>query len=271
MLHGSRAGVVLVSPKGDRINYVLQIHFDSSNNEAEYEALLYGLRMAISLRVSRLMVNGDSSLVVNQVMKEWDILSPTMIGYYNAVRKLEKNFEGLELHHIPRLKNQAADDLAKIGSTRKAVPKNMFVEHLHSPTIKEYPFMEEPPQPVAPSDSTEVDIPAVIYLVQEILVTTPEWTEPYIAYLLGQELPENEVEARQIVHRSKAFTIMGDQLYKKNTSGVTQHCISLEEGQQILQEIHSGTCGHHASSRMLVAKAFQQASIGPALTMIPET
>jgi hypothetical protein len=40
MLQGSRAGVVLVSPKGDRLSYVLYIYFDSSNNEAEYEALL---------------------------------------------------------------------------------------------------------------------------------------------------------------------------------------------------------------------------------------
>ena len=118
--------MVLVSPRGDKLSYVLQIHFDSSNNEAEYEALLYGLRMAISLGVHRLMVCGDSNLVVNQVMKEWDTESPTMTGYCNAVRKLENKFEGLELHHIPRLKNQAADDLAKIGSTRKPIPSNVF-------------------------------------------------------------------------------------------------------------------------------------------------
>ena len=54
MLNGSGVGVVLVSPSGDRLNYVLQIHFDSSNNEAEYEALLYGLHMAISLGVRHL-------------------------------------------------------------------------------------------------------------------------------------------------------------------------------------------------------------------------
>ena len=60
MLNGSDAGVVFVSPRGDKLRYVLQIHFDSSKNEAEYEALLYGLRMAISLGVRRLMVYGDS-------------------------------------------------------------------------------------------------------------------------------------------------------------------------------------------------------------------
>jgi len=101
MLNGSGARVVLVSPQGDKLSYILQIHFDSSNNEVEYEALLYGLRMAISLGVRRLMVYGDSDLVVNQVMKEWDVRSPAMTGYCNAVRKLEKKFEGLELHHIP--------------------------------------------------------------------------------------------------------------------------------------------------------------------------
>ena len=97
-MNGSGAGVVLVSPRGDKLSYV---HFDSSNNEAEYESFLYGLRMAISLGVRRLMVYADSDLVVNQVMKEWDIRSPAMTGYCNAVRKLEKKFEGLELHHIP--------------------------------------------------------------------------------------------------------------------------------------------------------------------------
>ena len=93
MLHGAGAGVVLVSPRKDEMRYVLQIHFPATNNEAEYEALLYGLRMAISLGIRRLMVFGDSDLVVNQVMKEWDIRSATMTTYCVAVRKLEKKFD----------------------------------------------------------------------------------------------------------------------------------------------------------------------------------
>ena len=90
MLHGAGAGVVLVSPRKDEMKYVLQIHFPATNNEAEYEALLYGLRMAISLGIRRLMMFGDSDLVINQVMKEWDIRSPAMTTYCVAVRKLEK-------------------------------------------------------------------------------------------------------------------------------------------------------------------------------------
>ena len=189
MLNGSGAGVVLVSPRGDKLSYVLQIHFDSSNNEAEYEALLYGLRMAISLGVRRLMVYGDSDFVVNQVMKKWDVRSPGMTGYCNAVRKLEKKFEGLELHHIPRLKNQAADDLAKIGSKREAIPSNVFLEHIHTPSVQEDPFTKEPPQPKSTADPTEVEVLVVVDLIMEILVITPDWTVPYIAYILRKELP----------------------------------------------------------------------------------
>ncbi|KAM3255806.1 hypothetical protein ACQJBY_048782 [Aegilops geniculata] len=118
-----------------------------------------------------------------------------MTGYCNAVRKLEKKFEGLELHHIPRIKNQAADDLAKTGSTRKPIPSNVFLKHLHSPSVQDDPFTEEPPQAISPTNPTEIEVPAVIDLVMEILVITLDWTIPYIAYLLRQELPEDEVEA----------------------------------------------------------------------------
>ena len=256
MLNGSGAVVVLVSPRGDKLRYVLQIHFDSANNEANYKALLYGLRMAISLGVRHLMVYGDSDLVVNQVMKEWDVRSPAMTGYCNAVRKHEKKFERLELHHVPRLKNQAADELAKIGSKREAIPSNVFLEHIHTPTVQEDPFTEEPPQPKSATDLTEVKVPAVVDLIMEVLAITPDWTVPYIAYILRKELPEDEDEALQIVRQLKAFTVMKGQLYRESVIGVAQRYITPEEGRMILNDIHSGTCGHHASFRTIMAKAY---------------
>nr|XP_040244154.1 uncharacterized protein LOC120963554 [Aegilops tauschii subsp. strangulata] len=178
--------------------------------------------MAISLGVRRLIVYGDSDLMVNQVMKEWDVRNPSMTGYCNGVRKLEKKFEGLELHHIPRLKNQAVDDLVKIGSTRKPIPSNVFLEHLHSPSVQEDPFTEEPPQAKSPTDPTEIEVPAVIDMIMEIIVITPDWTVLYITYLLRQELLEDEVEACQIVRRSKTFTVIKGQLYRESVTGVAQ-------------------------------------------------
>ena len=63
------------------MKYVFQILFKVSINEAKYEALLYGLRLAVSLGIKRLLVYGDSLLVVQQVNKEWDINKDTMDAY----------------------------------------------------------------------------------------------------------------------------------------------------------------------------------------------
>ena len=79
----------------------------------------------------------------------------------------------------------------------------------------------------------------------------------YVAYILRKELPEDEEEARQIVRRSKAFTVIKGQLFRESVTGVCQKCITPEEGRMILNDIHSGTCGHHASSRTIVAKAYR--------------
>ena len=72
----------------------------------------------------------------------------------------------------------------------------MFLEHIHAPSVQEDPFNEEPPQPKSATDPTEVEVLAVVDLVLEVLVITPDWTVPCIAYILRKELPEDEEEAR---------------------------------------------------------------------------
>src|SRR5213075_834765 len=98
MIEGAGAGIMLISPTGKRLKYVLQLHFPASNNAAEYEDLLHGLRISISLGIRRLAVRGDSELVENQVQKEYSCTSTKMSAYYQEVQKLEGTFDGLELH-----------------------------------------------------------------------------------------------------------------------------------------------------------------------------
>jgi ribonuclease HI len=136
-LEGVGAGVLLISLKGEQLKYVLQIFWKVSHNEAEYKALLHGLRLAISLGIKRLLVYGDSVVVINQVNKSWDRNKENMDAYYLEVRKLENKFYGLEFHHVVRDNNVAADVLSKLGSTRAQVPVGVFVHELHAPSILE--------------------------------------------------------------------------------------------------------------------------------------
>ena len=100
MKTGPGAGLLFISPLGVHMRYVIRIHFATSNNVAEYEALVNGLRTAIELGVRRLNVRGDSQLVIDQVMKASNYHDPKMEAYCKEVRRLEDKFHGLELVHI---------------------------------------------------------------------------------------------------------------------------------------------------------------------------
>ena len=90
------------------------------------------------------------------------------------------------------------------------------------------------------------------------LAEPPSWTKPYIAYILCKELPDNPTDARMITRRSKAFQVINGELYKRSISGILQRCVTPEDGQKILLDIHEGVCGHHVGSRTLVAKALRE-------------
>jgi len=81
MKTGAGAGLLFISPLGVHMRYVIRIHFSASNNVAEYEALVNGLKIAIELGARRLNVRGDSQLVIDQVMKASNCHDPKMEAY----------------------------------------------------------------------------------------------------------------------------------------------------------------------------------------------
>jgi ribonuclease HI len=151
MKTGAGAGLLFISPLRKHLRYVLRLHFPASNNVAEYEALVNGLRIAIELGVRRLDARGDSQLVIDQVMKKSHCRDPKMEAYCDEVRRLEDKFYELELNHIARRYNETADELAKIASGRTMVPPDVFSRDLHQPSVK----TDDAPEPEAPSAQPE--------------------------------------------------------------------------------------------------------------------
>jgi hypothetical protein len=105
------------------LKYVLRMSFpQASNNEAKYEALLHGMRMAKAYRTPHLKIYGDSNLVVQQVMNRCDIVSDNMTAYKNLHYYLEETFNGCEVSHVSRSSNEETDNLVNIGSQCLPVP-----------------------------------------------------------------------------------------------------------------------------------------------------
>ena len=139
--------------------------FTCTNNAAEYEALLHGLRVAKEMNLSRVRCLGDSDLVAQQVSGTWDSKDPRMAAYRQAVDEIAGHFKGYQVDHIDRRKNEAADALAGLGSQCKPVPPNVFLDVLHHPSVK------------LPSEE-DLAVPDPEGSLVAALHTTPDWTLP---------------------------------------------------------------------------------------------
>jgi ribonuclease HI len=137
-LEGGGAGVLLISPMGEQLKYVLQIFWKVSNNEDGYEALLHGLCLATSLGIKRLLVYSDSSVVINQVNKSWDRNKENMDAYCLEVCKLENKFYGLKFHHVVCDNNmQRMSCRSLVLLAHKYQQESSLTSFVHAPSILE--------------------------------------------------------------------------------------------------------------------------------------
>src|SRR6187455_1611080 len=199
-------------------------------------------------------------------MKNSHCRDPKMEAYCDEVRRLEDKFYELELNHVARRYNETADELAKIASGRTMVPPDVFSRDLHQPSVK----TDDTPEPGEASAQPEAPSAAegeALRVEEERNGVTPDrnWQTPYLQYLRRGELPLDRAEARRLARCAKSFVLLGDEkeLYHRSPSGILQRCISVAQGQELLQEIHSGACGHHAAPQNLVGNAFRQGFYWP--------
>jgi hypothetical protein len=192
--------------------------------------------------------------VVQLVNKEWDINKDTMDAYVMKIRKLEKKFSRLEIHHVVRDNNVGMDVLSKLGSDRANIPPGVFVHELNHPSIR------------APNSSSIAQGPKEPG--RQVLMIKVYCRVAFINYFqkhkLSPGVDPKSAEATRILRQSKEYVLDGANLYKRGSaSGLLMKCVSMEEGKEILQEIHKGVCGNHAASCTLVSKAFQSGFYWP--------
>jgi ribonuclease HI len=166
---------------------MVRLHFPASNNTAEYKALINGLRIAVELGIKRLEIRGDSELVVEQVMKDKNCVDPKMVAYCQAIRDLEGKFHSLELHHVLRDYNKAADVLAKAASSRSPVPHGVFASVQHQPSVRE--------EGQKPPEESEPEVMAIEHR-PEVNLEDPDWRFPILKWLVNGKLPSDKTEAQ---------------------------------------------------------------------------
>ncbi|GKB72787.1 reverse transcriptase domain-containing protein [Tanacetum coccineum] len=199
---GSGAGLILTSPEGTEFTYALRFGFEATNNEAEYEALITGLRIAEQMGIKNLQENVDSRLVANQVNGTYIAKEADMIRYLEKVRTLTNGFQMFSIKQVPRSENKKADAFSKIASTSFShLSKQVLVEELKEKSIN------------------EVEVLAVVEEEEET------WMTPIHEYLMEGILPAEMDRAKAVRRKSQRFAVINGILYKKSFLGPWLRCI----------------------------------------------
>ncbi|KAK3013273.1 hypothetical protein RJ639_009594 [Escallonia herrerae] len=204
-LGSSGAGLILISPEGFTIEYALRFGFQASNNEAEYEAFLVGIRLAHVLKVDSLSVHSDSQLVVNHVLGDYEARDERMAQYLNLVKTSAVKFQNFTIRQIPCDQNTQADTLSRLASAEETdVRRSIYLEFLKDRSI---------------SSQTEV----------ETIEQEPCWMDMIVTYLSTGELPSERHEARNLRVKAARYALVDGTLYKKSFSLPYLRCLRPSE------------------------------------------
>jgi ribonuclease HI len=125
---GAGAAAVLVAPSKVKTCFAVKLDFSCTNNIAEYEALLLGLRKLRAMGIRRAILKTDSQVIAGHVDKSSKARDPKLEKYLDAVRRLEASFEGFSVKNIPRGENEHADLLAKSAAQGLPYPLKYFLK-----------------------------------------------------------------------------------------------------------------------------------------------
>jgi ribonuclease HI len=233
-------GVVLIDPRGEQLRYMVHLDFEATNNMAEYEALIFGLTAALSLGVWELLVKGDSQLVIRQVRGECCCNNPQLAAYLIHVRKLEKDFNVLELQHVPHEGNLAADALSASASTQAPMPEGVFQRRLLKPSTQPAELSEG-----GRTSTSKLAVPAALHPwcpprvvcslegledLREPRPVSQEGPDAWISkvwdYLKDNFLPEDQASAERIVRMAKRYMLVDGDLYRRGANGILMRCIT---------------------------------------------
>lgn len=224
---GSGAGIFVVTPEGEELEYAVKLDFRASNNEAEYEALLKGLNIASSLGARNVHIFSDSQLVVQQVREEFATKDERMIQYVRKIRDLMSVFNKCVLSQIPREENGKADFLARIGSS--AIGRQ--------------------------NRKIELIFAGKNVITTEVMTaqTKEDWRTGIIQCLKGITLTSTREQSR-IEARARHFFLDADILFKFSFSHNALRCLGETEAEYVMSEVHQGCCGDHSGGRSLARR-----------------
>lgn len=233
---GSGAGVVLISPTKKSIPLSYRLNFLCTNNIAEYEALIAGIKAALALNIKHIHIYGDSQLIIRQVTGIYQAKQDKLSQYKDLAVSLLQNFDSYTMEPVPRKNNRHADAMACVASLVSledpVVDLKFVIHNLISPAI--------------------VDDSSLVTCCD--FLDSDEWYSHIVRYLTDGPFPDsaNRNTRARIRKLSARYIILSNVLYRRGYDGLLLRCLNKSEIPVALEEAHSGACGGHFGGKSLV-------------------
>ncbi|XP_074264802.1 uncharacterized protein LOC141587247 [Silene latifolia] len=254
-------GLVLRSPKGDMIVQAVRCEFKATNNEAEYEAFILGMQMAPGLKVRNLRVYSDSLLVVNHVNNEYVAHDSKMIAYLKIATEQKLKFRTFKITQVPRDQNVEADALATLKATFQPTElSNIPITHVLTPAIQKE-LDQNPVKEAVHMQYTQ----GARTLVSAVGQHDPDWRVPYVNWLRDETLLGDRKEAQSFRIKASRYIMIDNIIFRKSLARPCLRCLSKEEAETVLQDVHGGECGNHAGGQSLSNKILRQGYFWPTM------
>ncbi|MCO5591661.1 hypothetical protein L7F22_045652 [Adiantum nelumboides] len=227
-------GLVLVNPEGEVVmKEQVTLDGSTSNNEAEYDILISGLKICLAQKIRRLMVKGDALLIVKQILGIWACKNERLKTKVTSIRKLFSQFEEVQLYHIPRKENEDADLLAQ--------------------------------QAVSNQDRAHVVIAAIA--LKDPQYAGMESLTPVVNYILEGEFPKEFTtgQRRKLIKQASTFLWLEGSLYQKGKDLVCRRVPSTNEIPKILKGLHEEACGGHFFHELTLKKVLLAGYVWPSM------
>ncbi|XP_025618967.1 uncharacterized protein [Arachis hypogaea] len=237
---GSGAGIILKEGNKVVAEQALQFHFSASNNQAEYEALIAGLKLALGHKATNLTAHCDSLLVVQQIRGEFQVKDPLLERYWLIAKDLISNFNSFTIIHVHREQNVRADILSKLAATRAETQTSTLSQH----TLTK---------------------PSIELLSIESINHLHDWRRPFLEYICTGAIPRDELHPQQFRRKASFYTRISGELYRRGFSQPLLRCLDQDQAREVMNGVHEGVCGNRIGGRALAAKIIRTGYYWPTI------
>ena len=224
---------------------MVRLDFLTINNEAEYETLVVGLDLAKAARATSVVIHYDSQVIINQVNGDYECKGERMKKYLELVKRRVEDLQA-KIVQIPRGENEQADRLAKATSAENMITPYKVLSFVQFSLL------------IDPINMQEIG-------------SESNWITPLVSYLKNDMLLDDKEAARKLKVQAVRFVLIKDVLYKRGFSRPYLRCLSPEEADYVIREVHEGIYENHSGSQSLVHKLIRAGYYWPTMQKDAQT